>query len=213
MEAGTAAQENEAEFIQRVRAASEVRQQEAAKDLKRRISKAKKRDAELDVLIRKLYESFAMSKMPEARYDLLSAQYEQEQADLRAALESDQAELDAFNADTARVDQFLALAKKYTDFTELTTPMINEFIEKIIVHAPGRDEYGDRCQEIDIYLNFIGKFDVPTPELTAEDLAEEEIQRQKRAAYRRKYARKKERAREIEEGLMAPGEPYHKGGR
>ena len=205
--------ENEDDFTERVRAASEVRQAEEAKALKRRIGKTEKRIAELDVLIKKLYESYAMGKLPETRYDLLSADYEREQAEQRAILSADQAELERFHADTARIDQFLALAKKYTDFTELTTPMINEFIEKIIVHAPGRDEYGDRCQEIDIYLNFIGKFEVPAPELTAEELAEEEIQRQKHAAYRRKYARKKERAREIAEGLIAPGEPYHKGGR
>ena len=206
--ASTYAIENEDEFIARVRAASEVRQAEAAKGLKRRIGKAKKRIAELDVLIKKLYESYAMGKLPEARYDLLSADYEREQAELRTTLDADQAELDVFNADTTRVEQFLALAKKYTDFTELTTPMVNEFIEKIIVHAPGRDEYGDRCQDVDIYLNFIGKFEVPTPEPTAEELAEEEAQRKKRAAYRRKYECKKEKARKIKEGLMEPGEPY-----
>ena len=204
----TYAIENEAEFIEKVRAASEVRQQEAAKDLKRRISRAKKRIAELDVLIKKLYESYAMGKMPEKRYETLSADYEREQAELEGALASAQAELDQFNADTARVDQFLALAKKYTDFTELTTPMINEFIDKIIVHAPTRDEYGDRCQEVEIFLNFIGKFDVPTPEPSAEELAELDAQREKRAAYRRKYERKKERDRKIKEGLIVPGEPY-----
>ena len=207
--ASTYAIENEAEFIERVRAASEVRQQEAAKELRQRIKKADKRVAELDVLIKKLYESYAMGKLLEARYNLLSAEYEREQAELRAALDTDRSALEQFNADTTRVEQFLALAKKYTDFTELTTPMVNEFIEKIIVHAPGRDECGDRCQDVDIYLNFIGKFEVPTPEPTAEELAEEETQRKKRAAYRRKYARKKERAREIEEGLIVPGEPYH----
>ena len=200
--------ENEEAFIEKVRAASEVRQQEAAKELKRRISKAKKRITELDTLIKKLYESYAMGKLPEARYDLLSADYEQEQADLKADLATEEAELEQFNADTARVDQFLALAKKYTDFTELTTPMINEFIDRIIVHAPSRDEYGDRCQEVEIYLNFIGKFDVPMPEPTPEELAEEEAQRKKRAAYRRKYERKKERARQIEAGEIIPGEPY-----
>ena len=172
--------ENEEAFIEKVRAASEVRQQEAAKDLKRRINKAKKRIAELDVLIKKLYESFAMGKLPEARYDLLSDDYEQEQAVLRNALADDEAALAQFTADTARVDQFLALAKKYTDFTELTTPMINEFIDKIIVHAPTRDEYGDRCQQVEIHLNFIGKFDVPLPEPTQEELAEEAAQRKKR---------------------------------
>ena len=207
--ASTYAIENEAEFIQRIRSASEVRRQEAAKELKRRIGKTKKRIAELDVLIKKLYESYAMGKMPEARYDLLFDEYEREQADLRTALESDQAELDAFNADTARVDQFLALAKKYTDFTELTTPMINEFIDRIVVQAPSRDEYGDRCQEVEIYLNFIGKFDVPVPGPTPEELAEAEARREKRALYRRKYERNKERERQIKEGLIIPGEPYH----
>ena len=81
-----------------------------------------------------------------------------------------QAELDAFEADTTRVDQFLALTKKYTDFSVLTTPMIYEFIDKILVHAPDRST-GDRTQEVDIYLKFIGKFDVPLPEPTAEELA------------------------------------------
>ena len=204
----TYAIENETEFMERVRAASEVRQAEAAKALKQRIKKASKRISELDVLIKKLYESYAMGKLPEARYNLLSADYEREQAELRTTLDADQTELDVFNADTARVEQFFALAKKYTDFTELTTPMINEFIEKIIVHAPGRDEYGDRCQDVDIYLNFIGDFKVPTPEPTAEELAEEEAQRRKRAANRRKYARKKERDKQIKAGLLNPGEPY-----
>ena len=200
---------DESEFIERVRAASEVRQKEAAKDLKRRIGKAKKRISELDVLIKKLYESYAMGKLSEARYDLLSAEYEQEQANLRAVLDSDQSELDAFNADTARVDQFLALAKKYTGFSELTTPMINEFIHKIVVHASSRDEYGDRCQEVEIYLNFIGKFDVPVPEPTPEELAEEEAQCKKRARNRQKYERKKERSKLIEAGQMQPDEYYH----
>ena len=141
--------ENETEFIERIRTASEVCQQETAKDLKQRIRKAQKRVSELDVFIKKLYESYTMGKLPEARYNLLSAGYEQEQMDLQAALDSDQAELDAFNANTTRVDQFLTLVKKYTDFSELTTPMINEFIHKIIIHAPARNEYGDRCQEVE----------------------------------------------------------------
>ena len=56
----------------------------------------------------------------------------------------------------------LALTKKYTDFSVLTTPMIYEFVDKILVHAPDRST-GDRTQEVDIYLKFIGKFDVLVP--------------------------------------------------
>ena len=63
--------------------------------------------------------------------------------------------------------------RKYTDFTELTAPMIHEFVEKILVHAPDRST-GERVQEIEIYLNFIGKFEVPMPEPTEEELAAEE---------------------------------------
>ena len=206
--ASTYAIENEAEFAAKVRAASEIRQQEAVKDLKRKVKQDQKRITELDILIKKLYESYAMGKLPEARYDLLSADYEHEQAELRAELEKTQAELEAFNADTEKIDQFLALAKKYTDFTELTATMINEFVDKILVHVAVKDEYGDRCQEVEIYLNFIGKFDVPMPEPTPEELAAEEARRQQRIAYREKYARKKQLDQLRKEGLIPAGPPY-----
>ena len=68
------------------------------------------------------------------------------------------------------MEQFLELARKYTDFSELTTPMINEFIEKIIVHAPERID-GDRVQEVEIYLRFIGRFELPVTELSEEEIS------------------------------------------
>ena len=200
--------ENKAEFAQRVREASAVRQAETAKDLKRKISKAKKRCAELDMLIKKLYESFAKEQITEKRFEALSSEYEKEQADLEAIIAAEQTALDAFDADTDRVEQFMKLAEKYTDFTVLTAPMINEFIEKIVVHAAYKNEYGERCQEIEIYFNFIGKFDAPASEPTPEELAEMEAQRKKRAENRRRYERSKERKRMIEEGLIPPGPPY-----
>lgn len=178
---------NEAEFIQRVREASEVRQQEMAKELKRKVSKAKKRSAELDGLIRKLYEAYATDKLAEKRFELLSAGYEKEQAELEAVIAEDEEKLSAFEADTARTEQFLALAKKYKDFSALTNQMILEFIDRIEVHAPQKVD-GERVQEVEIHLKFIGKFDVPMPEPTAEELAQQE-KRRKRRAYFRKWQR------------------------
>lgn len=186
---------NEAEFTQRVREASQLRQAEAAKDRKRKLNRDRKRSAELDGLIKKLYEAFATGKLTEKRFELLSAEYEREQAELDVAIEQAQAELDTFNEDTVRAEQFLALAKKYTDFTGLTTPMLHEFIEKILVHAPDRSS-GERVQEVEIHLKFIGRFDVPLPEPTPEELAEEERRRKRREANHRKYLRKKERERQ-----------------
>lgn len=186
---------NEAEFIEKVRAASEVRQAQAAKDLKRKLNKDRRRSAELDGLIKKLYESYATEKISEKRFELLSGEYEREQETLDASISKTQAELDTFEADTARVDQFLALAKKYTDFDQLTTPMIYEFVDKILVHAPDRST-GDRTQEVDIYLKFIGKFDVPMRSPTPEELAELEKQRKQRAYFRERSRRQREREKQ-----------------
>ena len=190
---------NRKAFIQKVRSISQVRQQEAAKELSRRVAKSKKRIAELDILMKKLYETYALGRMDEKRFELLSTGYEKEQDELEQALAADQANLDQFNEDTDRADKFLALAKKYTDFSELTPAMLNEFVEKIMVHAPDRSA-GERVQEIEIYLKFIGKFDVPLPEPTPEELAAEEVRRQRRARDHAKYLRQKERKRKIAEG-------------
>ena len=198
---------NRKAFIQKVRSISQVRQQEAAKELSRRVAKSKKRIAELDILMKKLYETYALGRMDEKRFELLSAGYEKEQDELEQAIAADQANLDQFNEDTDRADKFLALAKKYTDFSELTPAMLNEFVEKIMVHAPDRSA-GERVQEIEIYLKFIGKFDVPLPEPTPEELAAEEVRRQRRARDHAKYLRQKERKRKIAEGQIVPGEPY-----
>ena len=198
---------NRKAFIQKVRSISQVRQQEAAKELSRRVAKSKKRIAELDILMKKLYETYALGRMDEKRFELLSAGYEKEQDELEQALAADQANLDQFNEDTDRADKFLALAKKYTDFSELTPAMLNEFVEKIMVHAPDRSA-GERVQEIEIYLKFIGKFDVPLPEPTPEELAAEEVRRQRRARDHAKYLWQKERKRKIAEGQIVPGEPY-----
>ena len=147
-----------------------------------------------------------MGKLPEKRYELLSADYEQEQAELERFIEASKNDIAAFDDDTDRAEQFLALARKYTDFSVLTAPMINEFIDRIVVHAPDKSS-GERVQEIEIYLKFIGKFDVPLPEPTPEEIAAEEARRKRHEAYLRSSARKKERERQITEGLIIPGDP------
>ena len=124
---------------------------------------------------------------------MLSSEYEQEQEALEAAIAQEQAELD-----TAKVDQFLELVRKYTDFSVLTTPMIYEFVDKILVHVPDRSS-GERTQEVDIYLKFIGKFDVPLPEPTPEELAEMEKVRQCRAKGREKWRRAQEKKKQQEQ--------------
>ena len=188
--AATQAVKDEEAFIRKVREASDIRQAEAAKGIRRQLNKDRKRHSELDGIIKKLYESYAVGRISEERFEALLADYEQEQKALKQSVAEAEAGLSAFEQDTARVEQFLTLAKKYTDFSELTTPMINEFIDKIIVHAPDRSD-GDRVQEVDIYLKFIGKFDLPAPKLTEEELKEQERLRKERIRSRERYRRLK----------------------
>lgn len=184
---------NKEEFEQKVREASETRQSQAAKELKKKIAKAKKRAAELDGLIKKLYESYATGKITESRFDTLIAEYEKEQAEVKALAETEQVQLDAYEADTDKVAHFLALAKKYTKFTELTPQMIYEFVDKILVHAPEKID-GERTQEVEIYLKYIGKFDVPIQETQNEENPEAEKKRNQRK-YHQEYQQKRRQAK------------------
>ena len=194
---------NEAEFIEKVRAASELKREESAKELNRKIARDRRRSAELNGIIKKLYESYATGRLSEKRFDALIAEYEQEQETLDASVAEEQAKLDAFNEDTLRADRFLELARKYTDFSELTPSMILEFVDKVLVHKPDRSS-GERVMEVDVYLRFIGNFQIPTPEPTPEELEARERARKRRAVQRetqRRYEqRKRERERKIAEG-------------
>ena len=106
-----------------------------------------------------------------------------------------------FEEDNIRADKFISLVKKYTDFSELTTPMINEFVDKILVHEGKWDNY-ERTQEVEVYLNFIGKFELPQEEpieLTQEELDELEKlrkKREKKREYNYRYLKKKKASME-----------------
>ena len=184
---------NKKEFTEKVRAASLSQHNQNVKEQKKQLVKCEKRYGELDELIKKLYESYATGKLTEKRFELLSAGYEQEQETLANEISELQESLETYEEETDNVNQFIELAKKYTDFTVLTAPMLNEFIDKIIVHSPYRDEV-DRFQQIDIYFNFIGQFELPKVEPTPEELAEMERLRKRRLRnklYTRRYREKK----------------------
>jgi DNA invertase Pin-like site-specific DNA recombinase len=192
--------DHEAEFVKQVLETSAIRQQETAKAHKRRIVKEEKRVIELNALFRKIYEDNASGKLNDKRFEMLSADYEAEQAELEQSIIKLQSELDSFTADSAKVDKFINLVKKYTDFSELTPQMLIEFIEKIVVHDSDYSS-GERVQTADIHLNFIGKFDLPQAEPTAEEIATEEKafrKREQRRQAQRRYAAKK-KAKEQEQ--------------
>jgi DNA invertase Pin-like site-specific DNA recombinase len=182
------ARDNEAEFINIVRDASAIRQGEAAKSHKRQISKNEKRIAELDALFRKTYEDFSAGLLNESRFRQLSGGYETEQAELETQTATLKSELEQFDSDSLRADKFLELARRYTDITELTAPILHEFVEKVMVHEADKSN-GRREQKVDIYLNFIGQFNAPVHEAQDEDDGEEK--RAKWREYKRNQRKKK----------------------
>jgi len=195
---------SEAEFIKQIREASEVRQEETANSYKKKLNKEEKRVAELNNLIRKIYEDNTNGKLTDKRFELLCAEYEREQEGLEKSIAQLQAALDNFNADSMRADRFIELTKRYTDFSELTTLIINEFIEKIIVFEAENVNH-ERVQDVDVYLNFIDKFEIPPVELTEEEEREQFLIKRRRG-YQRKYRERQrlKRQQQVAERLIKP---------
>lgn len=184
---------NEEEFINRIYSSSRNKQKESIKSLKRKIAQDTKRVNELNMLMKKLYEDNISGKLSDKRFEFMLSEFENEQDTLEISMENAKAEIEKYESDTVRADKFIELVKRYTDFSELTTPMLNEFVEKILVHEADYSS-GERVQEVEIYLNFIGKFELPVKEPTAEEIAEHEklkARRAKKAEYNRRYMEKR----------------------
>lgn len=184
---------NEEEFINRIYSTSRDKQKESIRSLKRKIAQDTKRVNELNMLMKKLYEDNINGKLSDKRFEFMLSEFENEQDTLEISMENAKAEIEKYESDTVRADKFIELVKRYTDFSELTTPMLNEFVEKILVHEADYSS-GERVQEVEIYLNFIGKFELPVKEPTAEEIAEHEklkARRAKKAEYNRRYMEKR----------------------
>ena len=119
------------EFAAKVRNESTIQRADAAKALQKKLSREQKRTNELNQLIKKIYEDNVSGKLTDKRFEMLLSDYEQEQNILETSIQNTQNEISAYEEDNTRIDKFMELVRKYTDFSELTTPMIHEFIDKI----------------------------------------------------------------------------------
>ena len=200
---------NETDFIERVRAAWGTRQEAEVKYSKKQLGKASRRYDDLDTIVKKLYETYALDKLPEIHFNRLLAEYDAEQTALQQEIASLQAQIDRHAADSVRADKFMEIVRRYTEFEELTVPMLNEFIEKVIVHE-GDKSSGKRIQKIEVHMNFIGDFDIniPLPVKSAEEIEAELKLAEKRRKVnerQRKYRkRKKEEAAAKSEPAAKP---------
>ena len=190
---------NQEEFLARLQREMLAEQPEQTKQLKKGIAAKNKRVAELDRLLKKLYENYVLEKIPEERFDALSAEYESEQTQLEKAVLDEQRQLDEIQSGEDKIERFMALVERYRDCTEYSDEVLRQFVEKVIVHETVKDEDGERSREIEVYLNFIGKFDVPVQPV---ELSPKEQKRQEALKKRRIHQRNK-RAQARQERMNA----------
>ena len=142
-----------------------------------RLINNKSRIQELERLMCRIYEDMILEKIPSSRYEILNSQYEIEQRALSKEIEDLELVISRYENETDRVRKFISIISRYENFNELTNTMINEFVEKIIIHERDRKGSQTSKQKIEIYFNFIGNYEVPKEELSEEErskLEEEE---------------------------------------
>ena len=150
------------EFIHTVQETQVAQQSADISKKRRRLAAAQKRAGELEKLICKIYEDNALGKLPDARYRALDAQYAKEQDALEIEIAELEKAVTCYEQSQKSAEKFIALIDKYENFDTLTNTMLNEFVEKILVHERSRKGSQDTTQEIEIYFNFLGRYIPPS---------------------------------------------------
>jgi DNA invertase Pin-like site-specific DNA recombinase len=125
-----------------------------------RLAELQKRDKELDRLIRKIYEDNALGKISDERMIKFMGEYETEQLALGKEIDKLEIEMRDTDSKGTSVNQFVEMVKQQSVIKRLTAPIVNRFINCIVIH-PAERITGGYNQQIDIYYNFVGKIDLP----------------------------------------------------
>ena len=158
-------QQFETSFVKREMEKANLKRQSSVEKAKLDIVTLKRWDEDLDVLFKRIYEDMVAGRLSPERFDKLSTQYEEEQKQVRQVIGELQSLIDDGEQEAHDLRQFLKSVRKYTDPEELTAEMLNELVDKIIVHAPDKSS-GHRRQKIEIYYKAAGIIDI------ADDLCE-----------------------------------------
>jgi len=141
--------------------------EKAVKRQKKELEQERKRIAELDRIFKRIYEDDINGTISHERFLKLSAEYEAEQKELTEFVQKEQAAVNTYEQDKSDFDSFAAIIRKYVGIRELTPTIVNEFVKKIIIHAPDKSS-GHRRQKIQIVWNFIGELEQDKDKQTIE---------------------------------------------
>ena len=190
-----------AEFIRTVQETQAAQQTADISKKRKRLAAAQKRAGELEKLICKIYEDNALGKLPDARYEALDAQYAKEQDALNAEITELEKAVTGYEQSRKSAEKFIALIDKYENFDTLTNTMLNEFVEKILVHERARKGSQDTTQEVEIYFNFVGRYIPPALQpvpLTPEEQEELRKKEERKDRLHQNYLRRKANGKQKE---------------
>ena len=182
------------EFIHTVQETQVAQQSADISKKRRRLAAAQKRAGELEKLICKIYEDNALGKLPDARYRALDAQYAKEQDALEIEIAELEKAVTGYEQSQKSAEKFIALIDKYENFDTLTNTMLNEFVEKILVHERARKGTQDTTQEIEIHFNFLGRYIPPSLQpvpLTPEEQEELRKKEERKDRLHQNYLKRK----------------------
>ena len=190
-----------AEFIRTVQETQAAQQTADISKKRKRLAAAQKRAGELERLICKIYEDNALGKLPDARYEALDTQYAKEQDALNAEITELEKAVTGYEQSRKSAEKFIALIDKYENFDTLTNTMLNEFVEKILVHERARKGSQDTTQEVEIYFNFVGRYIPPALQpvpLTPEEQEELRKKEERKDRLHQNYLRRKANGKQKE---------------
>ena len=193
-------------FAEKMKDASELRSKNETRKLKQKMNRQEKRIKELDALVRRIYEDNIAGKLSDKRYEAMYEDYDREQTELEKLLEEEKERIATFEVTADRTEEFLELVRKYTKISELTPVIINEFLDRVIVHKAERVN-GERMIEIEVYLNVTGKVELPVRELTKEELENRRRLNEKRERNRLSQQKHRVKFKEKVKELRAQKKP------
>lgn len=131
--------------------------QKQAEQITLEYEQKQKRCEELDKIISRLYEDNVLGRIGDERYESMSQSYELEQVEIKKALPILKSKIDELKRQSDCADNFINVIKKYTIIDKLDAAILNELIDKILVHHKEQAEDGRTFQQIEIYYRFVGK--------------------------------------------------------
>jgi len=185
--------QNKDDFEQIVKETLSSQQTAEVKKQRSRVPVIKARLAELDTILMTVYEDKALAKISEKHYMTLSDKYATEQHKLETELEGLETMLERYSSGTDKANKFITLVEKYANFDNLSASMLNEFIDKIVIHEREIKSSILSPQQIAIHFVYVGELaDLEPPhEPTVEELEELEKAQARRDIFKENYQKRK----------------------